>query len=191
MRTLRELAVAGAIRSELDLLAAWRARARTAGQRSVRRRPGPRCGVAVGADVVASAKSSRYAKNPLWLLTRAVAVFAVNTVLGLAASAASGAVASLTFGCLLPMTAICELALAVAVAARSAIVGAAAGVAAWVITVLANQMVPGPASPTPGRTSWPVAAIACALFPGWAPIPAVGRRSPNGPVRRDGRAVVR
>ncbi|MGH3203731.1 MAG: hypothetical protein ACRDP5_17010, partial [Streptosporangiaceae bacterium] len=58
------------------------------------------------------------------LLTRAVAVFAVNAVLGLAASAASGAVASLTFGWLLPMTAICGVTLAVAVAARSATVGA-------------------------------------------------------------------
>src|SRR6202041_2011700 len=65
------------------------------------------------------------------LLTRAVAVFAVNAALGLAASAASGAVASLTFGWLLPMTAICGLTLAAAVAARSATVGAAAGVAPW------------------------------------------------------------
>jgi RNA polymerase sigma factor (sigma-70 family) len=77
------------------------------------------------------------------LLTRAVAVFAVNAVLGLAASAASGAVASLTFGWLLPMTAICGLTLAVAVAARSATVGAVGGVAAWVITVLANQTASG------------------------------------------------
>ena len=73
------------------------------------------------------------------LLTRAVAVFAVNAVLGLLASAAVGRGARpLTFGWLLPMTAVCALALAVAVAARSASVGAGAGVAAWVITVLAE-----------------------------------------------------
>ena len=54
------------------------------------------------------------------LLTRVVAVFAVNAVLGLAASAASGAATALTFGWLLPMTAVCALALAVAVALRSA-----------------------------------------------------------------------
>lgn len=77
------------------------------------------------------------------LLTRAVAVFALNAALGLLASAASGAVAALTFGWLLPMTAVSALALAAAVVARSAVVGAAAGVAAWVITVLAGQTASG------------------------------------------------
>jgi len=77
------------------------------------------------------------------LLTRAVAVFALDAVLGLLASAASGAAAALTFGWLLPMTAISALALAAAVAARSAIVGAGAGLAAWVITVLAGQAASG------------------------------------------------
>jgi hypothetical protein len=99
------------------------------------------------------------------LLTRAVAVFAVNAVLGLAASAASGAVASLTFGWLLPMTAICGLTLAVAVAARSATVGAVGGVAAWVITVLANQTASGQltATVTDTETYLPyLAAAACA-----------------------------
>jgi hypothetical protein len=99
------------------------------------------------------------------LLTRAVAVFAVNAVLGLAASAASGAAASLTFGWLLPMTAICGLTLAVAVAARSATVGAAAGVAAWVITVLANRTASGQltATVTNSETYLPyLAAAACA-----------------------------
>jgi hypothetical protein len=99
------------------------------------------------------------------LLTRAVAVFAVNAVLGLVASAASGAAASLTFGWLLPMTAICGLTLAVAVAARSATVGAAAGVAAWVITVLANRTASGQltATVTNTETYLPyLAAAACA-----------------------------
>ncbi len=86
------------------------------------------------------------------LLTRAVAVFAVNAVLGLAASAAtigttaSAHAAQLTFAWLIPMTAICALALAVAAAARSANAGAAAGVAAWIIVVLAQSA----ASTTPG-----------------------------------------
>ena len=79
----------------------------------------------------------------LVLLTRAVAVFALNAVLGLLASAASGAAAALTFGWLIPMAAVSALALAVAVAARSAAVGAGAGVAAWVIVVLAGQMASG------------------------------------------------
>jgi hypothetical protein len=77
------------------------------------------------------------------LLTRVVAVFAVNAVLGLLASAASGAATALTFGWLIPMTAVCALALAVAVALRSALVGAGAGIAAWVITVLSAQTASG------------------------------------------------
>jgi hypothetical protein len=99
------------------------------------------------------------------LLARAVTVFAVNAVLGLAASAASGAAASLTFGWLIPMTAICGLTLAVAVAARSANVGAATGVAAWVITVLANRTASGQltATVTNAGTYLPyLAAAACA-----------------------------
>ena len=86
------------------------------------------------------------------LLTRAVAVFAVNAALGLAASAAtvgttaSAHAAQLTFAWLIPMTAICAMALAVAVATRSANTGAAAGVAAWVIVVLGWSA----ASSTPG-----------------------------------------
>ena len=77
------------------------------------------------------------------LLTRVVAVFAVNAVLGLLASAASGAATALTFAWLIPMTAVCALALAVAVAVRSALVGAGAGIAAWVITVLSAQAASG------------------------------------------------
>lgn len=99
------------------------------------------------------------------LLARAVTVFAVNAALGLAASAASGAAASLTFGWLLPMTAICGLTLAVAVAARSANVGAATGLAAWVITVLANRTASGQltATVTNAETYLPyLAAAACA-----------------------------
>jgi hypothetical protein len=77
------------------------------------------------------------------LLSRVVAVFALNAVLGLLASAASGAALALTFGWLLPMTAVSALALAGAVAARSAAVGAGAGVAAWVITVLSSDTAGG------------------------------------------------
>ncbi len=89
-----------------------------------------------GIDPAWELSSSCALPDRMVLLTRVVAVFAVNAVLGLLASAASGAAAALTFGWLIPMTAVCALALAVAVAARSAIVGAGAGVAAWVITVL-------------------------------------------------------
>ena len=79
------------------------------------------------------------------LLVRALAVFAVNAVLGLAASviSASGAAAAVTFGWLIPMTAVCAFALAVATVARSASAGAAAGVAAWLIIVLCGRVASG------------------------------------------------
>jgi hypothetical protein len=94
------------------------------------------------------------------LLVRAVAVFAVNALLGVTASSVSylvnangaagqvAAVASvqaaaITFAWLIPMTAICAITLAVAVVARSANVGAAVGVAAWGTTVLASRLTSG------------------------------------------------
>jgi hypothetical protein len=96
-----------------------------------------------GIDSAWELSSSCAVPDRMVLLTQVVAVFAVNAVLGLLASAASGAAAALTFGWLLPMTAVCALALAVAVAARSAVVGAGAGVAAWAITVLASDTASG------------------------------------------------
>jgi hypothetical protein len=77
------------------------------------------------------------------LLVRALVVFALNAVLGLAASAASGTAAALTFGWLIPMTAVCALALAVATLTRSAVVGVAAGVAGWLIAVLSGAAASG------------------------------------------------
>jgi hypothetical protein len=83
------------------------------------------------------------------LLVRALAVFAVNAVLGLAASVVSasgpggGTAVAVTFGWLIPMTAICAFALAVATVARSAGAGAAAGVAAWLIIVLSGRVASG------------------------------------------------
>ena len=77
------------------------------------------------------------------LLVRALAVFGLNAVLGLAAAAGSGLGTAVTFGWLVPMTAVCALALAAATLARSAFVGAAGGVAGWVITVLAGQAAAG------------------------------------------------
>ena len=77
------------------------------------------------------------------LLVRALAVFGLNAALGLAASAASGVAAALAFGWLVPMTAVCTLALAASTLARSANVGVAAGMASWVITVLAGKAATG------------------------------------------------
>lgn len=77
------------------------------------------------------------------LLVRALAVFGLNAALGVAASAASGVAAPVTFGWLVPMTAMCGLALAVSTVARSANAGAAAGLGGWVITVLSGQVAAG------------------------------------------------
>jgi hypothetical protein len=113
-----------------------------------------------GVDQAWELACSMPVSNRMVLLVRAVAVFAVNAVLGIAASlatysavrgsvapkgtgAAAAEAAAITVAWLLPMTAICALTLAVAVAARSANAGAAAGVAAWAVTVLVSGTVTG------------------------------------------------
>ena len=98
-----------------------------------------------GVDPAWELACSMAVSDRMVLLARAVAVFAVNAALGLAASAASasGAAAAVTFGWLIPMTAVCAFALAVATVARSASAGAAAGVAAWLITVLSGRVASG------------------------------------------------
>lgn len=77
------------------------------------------------------------------LLARALVVFGLNAAAGLAASAASGAAAAVTFGWLVPMTAVCALTLAAATLARSANVGVALGLAGWAITVLGGRVASG------------------------------------------------
>ena len=69
--------------------------------------------------------------------------WALVAALGLVASAASGAAAAVTFGWLVPMTAVCALTLAAATVARSANVGVAAGLTAWIITVLSGEAAAG------------------------------------------------
>jgi len=90
-----------------------------------------------GIDPAWELSCSMAVSDRMVLLVRALAVFAVNAVLGLAAAAA------VTFGWLIPMTAVCGFALAVATVARSANAGAAAGVAAWLITVLSGRVATG------------------------------------------------
>jgi hypothetical protein len=101
-----------------------------------------------GMDPAWELSCSMAVSDRMVLLVRALAVFAVNAVLGLAASAVSAlsvssAAAAVTFGWLIPMTAVCAFALAVATVARSASAGAAAGVGAWLITVLCGQVASG------------------------------------------------
>ena len=115
-----------------------------------------------GIDPAWELSSSCAVPGRMVLLTRVIAVFGLNAVLGLLASVASGAAAALTFGWLLPMTGVSALALAAAVAARSAGVGAGAGVAAWVITVLASETASGQltASVTNAHAYLPYLAVA-------------------------------
>ena len=96
-----------------------------------------------GIDPAWELSQSMAVSDRMVLLVRALAVFGLNAALGLAASAASGAAAAVTFGWLVPMTAVCALALAAATVTRSANVGVAAGLAGWVITILAGQPAEG------------------------------------------------
>jgi hypothetical protein len=96
-----------------------------------------------GIDPAWELSCSMAVSDRMVLLVRALTVFAVNAVLGLTASAVTGAVAAVTFGWLVPMTAVSALALAAATLARSANVGAAAGLAGWVITILSGRAAAG------------------------------------------------
>lgn len=77
------------------------------------------------------------------LLVRALSVFAVYAALGLAATAATGAAASITFGWLVPMTAVSALTLAAATLTRSPNAGVGIGLGGWCIAVLAGQAATG------------------------------------------------
>ncbi len=96
-----------------------------------------------GIDPAWELSCSMAVSDRMVLLVRALAVFALNAGLGLVASAASGAAAAVTFGWLIPMTAVSALALAVATIARSANAGVAAGLAAWAIVVLSAHAASG------------------------------------------------
>jgi hypothetical protein len=96
-----------------------------------------------GIDPAWELSHSMAVSDRMVLLVRALAVFAVDAALGIAASAASGTAAAITFGWLVPMTAVSALALAAATLARSANVGVAAGLAGWIITVLSGQAADG------------------------------------------------
>jgi len=95
-----------------------------------------------GIDPTWELSQSMAVSDRMVLLVRALAVFGLNAAAGLAATAASGvsgSAAAVTFGWLVPMTAVCALALAAATVSRSANVGVAAGMSGWAITVLAGQ----------------------------------------------------
>ena len=96
-----------------------------------------------GIDPAWELSQSMAVSDRMVLLVRALAVFALNAALGLAASAASGAAAAVTFGWLVPMTALSALALAAATVTRSANAGVAAALAVWAIMVLSVRSASG------------------------------------------------
>ena len=96
-----------------------------------------------GIDPAWELSQSMAVSDRMVLLVRVLVVFALNATLGLAASAASGTAAAVTFGWLVPMTAVSALALATATITRSANAGVAAGLAAWAITVLSAYSASG------------------------------------------------
>jgi hypothetical protein len=140
-----------------------------------------------GIDPAWELSRSMAVSDRMVLLVRALAVFALNAVLGMAASAASllagagpvssGATAAVTFGWLLPMTATCALALAAATLSRSANVGVAAGLGGWVLMIATARDI-GPVTGVFTDSSFFLPYLACAVCCG--AIAAYATRTPRG-----------
>ena len=96
-----------------------------------------------GIDPAYELSRSMAVSDRMVLLVRAVAVFGIDALIGVAASAASANAVGLTFGWLIPMTAMSALALATATVARSANAGVVAGLAGWAITIVSTRAATG------------------------------------------------
>jgi hypothetical protein len=96
-----------------------------------------------GIDPAYELSRSMAVSDRMVLLVRAVAVFGIDALIGVVASAASASAVGLTFGWLIPMTAMSALALATATVARSANAGVAAGLAGWAITIVSTRAATG------------------------------------------------
>jgi hypothetical protein len=131
-----------------------------------------------GIDPAWDLSQSMAVSDRMVLLVRALAVFGLNAILGLVASAASGAVAAVTFSWLVPMTAVCALALAAATLSRSANVGVLAGLAGWLIIVLGSRVAAGQL--TAAITSTTLILPYLAVAAGCAAIAVYATRTPRG-----------
>jgi len=89
-----------------------------------------------GVDAAWELSRSMAVSDRMVLLVRALAVFGLNAALGSVASVAASAARPLTLGWLVPMTAVCAVALGAATLSRSANAGVATGLCGWIITVL-------------------------------------------------------
>jgi hypothetical protein len=96
-----------------------------------------------GIDPAWELSRSMAVSDRLVLMVRALAVFALDAGFGVAASAASGTAVGITFGWLVPMTAVCALALAVATISRSPNAGVAAGLGSWALLIVSEQAATG------------------------------------------------
>ncbi|MGN6795498.1 MAG: hypothetical protein ACTHJW_24160 [Streptosporangiaceae bacterium] len=96
-----------------------------------------------GIDPAYELSMSMAVSDRMVLLARVLAIFVVDSALGLAASAFSATAAGLAFGWLIPMTAVSGLALVVAVVTKSANVGVAAAAGVWAMVVLGGQAIVG------------------------------------------------
>jgi hypothetical protein len=130
-----------------------------------------------GVDPAWELGESMAVSDRMVLLVRALAVFGLNALIGLAASAASGAAAALTFGWLVPMVAVCALALAAATLSGSANVGVAAGLAGWAIVVLGGRAATGSLVAAVTASSLVVPYLLCAA--GFAAVAWYASRSPR------------
>jgi hypothetical protein len=89
-----------------------------------------------GIDPAFELSQSLAVSHRLVLLTRGLSVFGLNALLGVIASLVAEGASGVTFGWLVPMTAVSALALAAATVSRSANVGVAIALGAWSIVVL-------------------------------------------------------
>lgn len=131
-----------------------------------------------GIDRAWELSQSMAVSDRMVLLVRALAVFGLNAILGLVASAASGAVAAVTFTWLVPMTAVCALALAAATVSRSANVGVLAGLAGWLIIVLGDRVAAGQL--TAAVTSTALILPYLAIAAGCVMVAVYATRTPKG-----------
>lgn len=137
------------------------------------------------------------------LLARALAVFALNALLGIAASLIASAsahavggphgpggpggpgafngatvVGGVVFGWLVPMTAVCAVALAAACASDSSVTGLAAGLSGWALAVFGGRAAGGSFATAVTDTAWTIPYLSIALCGG--AVAAISLRGTGG-----------
>jgi hypothetical protein len=137
------------------------------------------CGIAFaygpGIDPAWELSRSMAVDDRLVLLVRALAVFALNALLGVLATLAASpavsgrhaqgavAVGSVTYGWLLPMAAVCLLALATSTLFGSWVAGLAAGLGGWALAVIGGRAADGAFTAAVTDSSWRPVYLSIAL----------------------------